>query len=201
MDPMGLQYLAPAALMGMLVAIVPAGGAAAQSASQATGAGTDSMFVHMAASGGMAEVRLGQMAQQKGASAEVKRFGQQMVTDHTAANKQLMSAAQSSGMTPPTTLLPKHQQVVDRLSKLSGSQFDSTYMTMMVMDHAEETQLFRQQSESGQAEALRQVAAQTLPKLQQHLNMAKQVAVTVGADTTAVPASTGHAEHQGATGQ
>jgi putative membrane protein len=189
---MGVRQSVTAA--GLVVSLL-AGASTAGAQDTSAAPVTDSAFVAMAASGGLAEVRLGELAQQKGASAQVKQFGRQMVTDHTAANKQLTSAAQSSGMTPPTTLMPKHQKMVDKLSKLSGKEFDTAYMGMMVKDHAEETGLFQQQSKSGQAEALRQLAAQTLPKLQQHLSMAKQVGGKLGVDTTATPAADAHAGH------
>ncbi len=49
----------------------------------------DSMFVKKAAQGGLAEVELGQLATQKAANEEVKKFGQRMVDDHSKANDQL----------------------------------------------------------------------------------------------------------------
>jgi putative membrane protein len=162
------------------------GGAASTLTAQGQGAqaGADSAFVQTAASGGLAEVQLGKLAMRKAASPDVKQFGQQMVNDHSQANQQLMSAAQEAGMVPPATLLPKHKAAVSQLGTKTGAAFDTAYMSLMVKDHAEQTQVFQQESASGSAEALRQVAAQTLPSLQQHLSMAKQVAGKVGADTT-----------------
>ena len=46
----------------------------------------DSDFVKEASSGGMAEVELGKLAQQKGHSQAVKDFGSHMVTEHSKAN-------------------------------------------------------------------------------------------------------------------
>ena len=178
---MTAKALTPALAGFMLSAMVAASPAKAQDAQSAV---NDSTFVHMAASGGAAEVQAGKLAQQKASSADVKQFGQQMVTDHTNANKQLAAASQNAGLTPPTTMLPKHQQEVQQLMGMSGAAFDKAYMAAMVKDHTEMVQLFQQQARSGQAESLKQVAAQTLPVLQQHLTMAKQVAGQVGVDTT-----------------
>ncbi len=84
------NVFAPAALGLLLSAVVGTSPARAQGAPAPV---TDSGFVQMAASGGLAEVQLGKVAQQKATNAEVKQFGQRMVTDHTKANKDLAAAA------------------------------------------------------------------------------------------------------------
>src|SRR5688572_17531434 len=58
----------------------------------------DEHFVHEAAAGGMLEVELGRLALERAASAEVKAFGQRMVTDHGRANQQLTQIASSKGI-------------------------------------------------------------------------------------------------------
>ena len=99
-------------------------------------------FVEEAASGGMMEVQLGQMAQEKGSSQEVKDFGQMMVQDHGKANQQLQSIAQNLQMQLPQAMLDKHQQHVTELQNLSGADFDREYMSMMVEDHQEDISKF-----------------------------------------------------------
>lgn len=64
----------------------------------------DTHFAMKAAQGGMAEVKMGQLAADKASSPDVKAFGQQMVDDHTKANDQLKSIAQEQGITLPSTL-------------------------------------------------------------------------------------------------
>src|SRR5262249_51177105 len=59
----------------------------------------DLTFVRKAASAGMAEVALGQLAAKHGHSERVRKFGQRMVEDHTKANRELMEIARSNGMT------------------------------------------------------------------------------------------------------
>ncbi|HEX2218901.1 MAG TPA: DUF4142 domain-containing protein [Gemmatimonadales bacterium] len=145
---------------------------------------SDSTFVQQAGSGGLAEVQLGKLAQRKGASEEVKQFGQRMVTDHTKSNQELATAAQNAGLNVPSAPLPKHQKKMDKLSGKSGAEFDKAYMSAMVNDHTKQLELFRQEAQSGQAESLRELASQTVPVLEQHLTLAKQVAGQVGADTT-----------------
>jgi putative membrane protein len=184
------NVFAPAALGLLLSAVVGTSPARAQAGPAPV---TDSGFVQMAASGGLAEVQLGKLAQQKATSAEVKQFGQRMVTDHTKANKDLAAAAQKAGITPPTALLPKHQQTADRLGKQSGAEFDKAYMETMVEDHMETVGLFMKEAESGQAPELKQLAKQSLPVLEEHLARARKIAGGLGVDTTT--AGTAHAEH------
>src|SRR3954453_5331901 len=95
----------------------------------------DKTFVMNAAMGGMAEVELGKLAEQKASSESVKQFGQKMVADHGKANEELKSVAATQKIDIPVSLSSKHQAVIDRLSKLSGSAFDKAYVKEMVKDH------------------------------------------------------------------
>ncbi|MGB8985687.1 MAG: DUF4142 domain-containing protein, partial [Candidatus Sulfotelmatobacter sp.] len=89
---------------------------------------SDKKFVREAAQGGMAEVELGKLATEKASSPEVKKFGQRMVDDHSKANDQLKEVASSQGITLPSELSAKDEMTEERLSKLSGEQFDKAYM-------------------------------------------------------------------------
>jgi len=141
----------------------------------------DRDFMTKAAIGGMEEVELGRMAAQKGASNDVKQFGQRMVDDHSRAGSELMSLASQKNVTLPTTLDQQHQDDVDRLTKLSGAAFDREYMTMMVKDHTEDVAEFERESASGSDTDVRAWAGRTVPTLRQHLQMAQETATKVGA--------------------
>ena len=77
-------------------------------------------FIETAASGGMMEVQLGQMAMEKASSEAVKEFGQTMVDDHGKANEELKALASSNGFTIPESMMDKHQKKVDKFSDLEG---------------------------------------------------------------------------------
>ncbi len=139
----------------------------------------DYQFMVTAARDGLAEVRLGRMATQRGQSQDVRSFGRQMVQDHSAANSQLMELARSKGARLPTDPGP-HQAMINQLPRLSGRSFDRAYMRMMVQDHRKAVALFRRQSSQGDDPDLRAWAAQTLPTLQIHRQMAEDVARQVG---------------------
>ncbi len=132
-------------------------------------------FMEKAATSGKLEVRLGEIAQQKANSQEVKDFGQQMVTDHSQANEKLKSLAQQKGVTLPDSLTAKQQQQVDKLSKLSGQEFDKEYMDMMVKDHNKDIKTFEKASQNVPDPAVQDFASQTLPTLKDHLQEAKDI--------------------------
>lgn len=139
-------------------------------------AAPDREFLNDAAMGGMTEVELGQMAVNKASSDDVKQFGQRMVDDHSKANDELKQLAQAKGYTLPTTLDKKHQQMIDKLSKLNGAEFDREYMNMMVKDHDKDVATFRKQAERAKDSDVRAWAARTLPTLEEHQKMAHDVA-------------------------
>jgi putative membrane protein len=152
-------------------------------ASAATLDRTDSRLVTSAAEGGLAEVKLGELAKQKGSNQTVTTFGEQMVKDHTEAKNKLKSVASSKGLTIPDSLNAKDQALYDRLSKLSGSQFDRAYINAMVKDHEEDVAEFRRISRTAKDPDIRNFASQTLPALEHHLEMAQQAQQLLGASS------------------
>jgi putative membrane protein len=143
--------------------------------SQATLSTADRNFIIGAARGGMAEVKLGQLAADRAASDAVKQFGQRMVQDHGKANDELTQLAQQKGVTLPQDMGTKNQQVMDRLSKLSGAAFDRAYMADMVKDHQKDIAAFQREATRGQDPDVRAWAAKTLPTLQEHYRMAREI--------------------------
>ncbi len=139
--------------------------------------GMDNHFVMEAAAGGMAEVKLGQLAADKGSSDFVKQFGQKMVTDHSKANDDLKAVAQKDNITLPTDVMPKDQALYDRLSKLSGKQFDTAYVAAMKKDHAKDIADFKKEASMGKNPDVKSFASQTLPVVQSHMQMLQSMKV------------------------
>jgi putative membrane protein len=136
----------------------------------------DKEFAQKAATGGQAEVALGQLAAQKASSQKVKDFAQRMVTDHGNAGQQLEQIAGNKNIDLPKMVPTEAQEEQDKLSKLSGAKFDKEYMRFMVEDHTKDVQDFQQAASSLSDNELKQFAQQTLPVIQQHLQMAKEIA-------------------------
>ena len=133
-------------------------------------------FINDAAEGGMMEVQMGQLAQQKGQSPDVKSLGQRLVTDHQKASDELKQLASNKGITVPSQLPPKHQKMIDKLS--SASDFDKTFKDMAVKDHKKDIKEFERLSKSAEDQDLKAWVTKTLPTLQEHLRMAEQLGVT-----------------------
>ena len=135
----------------------------------------DKKFAKNAAMGGLEEVELGKLATQKASSDAVKQFGQKMIDDHTKANDELKEVAQKDSLDLPQTLDSKHQAKVDKLSKLSGPAFDKAYAKDMVKDHEKDVSEFKNEAQNGTDPNIKQFASSTLPTLEQHLSMAKDL--------------------------
>src|SRR3954452_16077776 len=141
----------------------------------------DKSFAQEAAMGGMAEVELGNLAQQNAQSDDVKQFGARMVHDHTAANQQLMPILQAKDIQAPTQLDATHRRTMDKLSKMRGAEFDRAYMHEMVEDHDKDVKKFRQQAQHGSDADLKTFAQNTLPVLEQHQKMAHDISKSLTA--------------------
>jgi putative membrane protein len=124
-------------------------------------------FMQKAAIGGMMEVELGKMAQEKASNAKVKEFGAMMVRDHTKANAELKQLAQSRDVTLPTSYPEKDRAHVDEMKKMTGDAFDKHYMKMMVDDHAKTIELFKLAAKNSDVN-ISKFAAKTLPVLEAH---------------------------------
>lgn len=144
---------------------------------------SDANFLKEAASGGMMEVELGKVAQQKASSEKVKEFGKKMEQDHSKANSDLKQLASDKGVDLPSSLDSKHKSTVDRLSKLSGPDFDRQYMNNMVKDHKEDVSKFQSEANKAKDPDVKQFASKTLPTLKEHLQLAESTAKDVKGGT------------------
>jgi putative membrane protein len=98
-----------------------------------------------------------------------------MVEDHSKANEQLKAALTQKGVTVPT-VDPNAQKTYDKLSKLSGPEFDRAYMREMVADHRKDLKEFQNEAKNAKDPSLKLFAQETVPVIQQHLQMAERLA-------------------------
>jgi putative membrane protein len=135
----------------------------------------DSKFMMQAASSDMMEIATSSMALQKSQNADVRRFAQMMVDDHTKTSDQLKSIAASKNVTLPAQMDSKHRAMVERLSALSGDRFDMEYMRGQVKAHEAAVKLFQTESNKGSDPDVKGFASTNLPALQTHLTMARTI--------------------------
>jgi putative membrane protein len=151
--------------------------AAAQKSSVAA---TDTTFAKQAAMDGMAEVEHGRLASEKASNSDVKQFGARMVEDHGKANDELKSWASTNGVTLPADMGAQHKAMHAKLSKMSGDAFDRAYAAHMVTAHAKAVSSFQSASKTAKNADLKAWAAKTLPTLQEHHKMARDINAKVG---------------------
>jgi putative membrane protein len=147
----------------------------------------DAKFYRDAAEGGLAEVAMGNLAQQKAQSSSVKEFGAQMVKDHSAANEKLTAAneklkalAESKNITLPANPSVDEMEAKSKLQALSGQSFDKSYIKGMIKDHEEDIAEFKKEATSGQDPDARAFARATLPALEAHLKKIQAIAANAG---------------------
>jgi len=157
-----------------------------ESSSHATGASvskSEVKFVEEAAAGGIAEVELGKLAGQKAQNADVKKFAERMVSDHTKANEQLKPIAAAKNIALPSGPDKKHQKEMDELARLDGEKFDREYMKHMVSDHKKDVKEFEKEAKKGKDDDVKNFASSTLPTLEEHLRLAENTNNTVKGKT------------------
>jgi putative membrane protein len=133
-------------------------------------------FLKKAIEGNYAEVQMGQLAQQKGQSDDVKKFGQMLSDDHSGANQKAIDAAKSMGVTPPDGPNAKQKAEYEKLQKMTGAKFDREFATHMVADH--EKDIAEYKKETKQSDAAADYAKSELDTLQKHLETAKSLRST-----------------------
>ena len=173
--PTCLPATAVAYLMCMSASVMAAEKKGSESSSPKFSS-ADETFMMSAAQAGMVEVKLGETAAKKASQPNIKEFGAMMVSDHSKANKELQAIAAKNGVTLPSKLDATHKSKVDKISKLSGEQFDKGYVSEMVKDHEKVAAEFEKASKTAQNLELKSFAATTLPVIKTHLKHAKAIA-------------------------
>ncbi len=136
---------------------------------------TSNGFMTAAAKGGMEEIELSKLALNKATNKEVRDFAQKMIADHTKASGELKALAAKKKFELPSTLDPQQNSMATDMAKVSKEEFDKEYVDAMVKDHEKDVSMFKAQSESGTDADAKAFAAKTLPTLQGHLTMIKDI--------------------------
>jgi len=142
--------------------------------------GGDLAFMNDAAPGGMAEVELGRLAVKQAASPDVKAFAGRMIADHSKAGEELKALAQQKKVMLPSDTMPKHKEAMEKLSKLSGAEFDKGYVMEMVAAHEKDVTAFEATAKGAVDSDVKAFAEKTLPTLKMHLQMIRDMAAKMG---------------------
>ncbi len=134
-------------------------------------------FVSAAAISDMYEVQAGEIAAKKARAPEIKAFAEMMVKDHTATSAKLKEvlAQNNIALTPPAALDARRKGMIDNLDAASAEDFDEVYLDQQVAAHQEALSFMRSYADDGENAALKKLAADTAPKIQQHLDEARRL--------------------------
>ena len=134
----------------------------------------------------MAEIETAKLALQKTQSDRVKSFAQQMVDDHTKGLEEVRKVAAARNLALPSELDAKHKAMAVRLEKMSGDQFDRSYMEQAgVKAHKEAHQLVTKAESTARDSELKALASRLQPTIHQHLNNAEQLNAAIKGGATA----------------
>jgi|SRR5450631_1286147 len=78
------------------------------------------------------EIAAGKLAKSKGTTQQIKAYGAQLVSDHTAADKQVKAVAKKLGVKLST---PPQDASLKALGGMKGTAFDTSFINMMIQDH------------------------------------------------------------------
>lgn len=129
----------------------------------------DAKFATDAANGGLAEVALGKVAEQKAVNKSVKDFAAMMVKDHGKANDELMAIAKAKNITLPAAPSDDKQKELTDLSAKKGGDFDKAYVDAMVDGHKKTISMFEDAAKNCKDAELKAFATSTLPIIKGHL--------------------------------
>ena len=133
----------------------------------------DTKFTVNAADGSMMEIELGKLALSNGAAQQVKDFGQQMISDHSAANEELKTLAKRKNISLPASLSDEKQDKVNEMAKKQGNDFDKAYIDFMISDHERDINEFQKEADKGNDNDIKTWAGGKIRTLQHHLDMAE----------------------------
>jgi putative membrane protein len=139
------------------------------------GANADAKRLRDLALANLAEIEAGKLAVSKASDADVKKFAQKMVDDHSKQLQELQSLAQSKNVELPSAPDAKHQREMKKLQDLSGADFDRAYMRAQIKDHRDAHKLAAGTAKRGKDPEVKAAAGKAAPQIQDHLQMAQQI--------------------------
>jgi putative membrane protein len=123
----------------------------------------------------IAEAKLGQLAAERAQSQQVREYGDQLRKDHTKSLEKASGLANEIGVPASSELTDQQKKQFESLQKLSGDEFDTTFLSQMDRDHQSDIAKFSAQAQRGSDPEVMAFAKDTLPTLQAHLEHAQSI--------------------------
>jgi len=148
---------------------------AAREDRQPIGSPAEQDFMMKAAQANMAEIEIARFAMQKSQNPDVKDYANMIQSDHSSALEDLTDLMKDRGVSVPSTLNAEAKMDIEKLTALSGADFDREFANMMVSDHQKVIGMFRDQANIAQNPDVIKYAEDMLPKLEMHLEKAQKL--------------------------
>ena len=134
-------------------------------------------YVQKAAMGDLYEIEASKVALARSQSADVKEFAQDMVDAHTRSSDDLKARLARAGQIVelPTMLDAEHQKKLDDLKAASAQTFDARYAAGQKEAHDQALMLHRDYAMRGSVADLKAFAADIVPKIEMHVQMAAEL--------------------------
>lgn len=147
-----------------------AGGASTQSSM------IDQAFVREMMQSDAVEVQLGQLAQEKSQSDDVKQFAQKMIENRKRLDDQLAPLAKQLDVSQPNGPDKKTKKEIEKMQAMSGPQFDEEYIRTIEKAHEKDVKSFKQAAEASQNPNIQKTAQADAPVIEQHLAAVQKLA-------------------------
>jgi putative membrane protein len=129
-------------------------------------------YVAQAGASDMYELQSSKLVLASTKNAGLRKFANQMITDHTKSTNDVKAAARQSGLTPKPPMLTSQQQtMIQQLRDAKGAARDSAYVNQQKTAHSQALALHQSYAASGDKPALKAVAAKVVPVVQHHIDM------------------------------
>ena len=138
----------------------------------------DANFVAQANLGAPFQIASGRIAEKKAATADIRDYAHLMVVSHIPVVDGLNSILQRKRIVaPPETLLQgAYDSMIASLKSDAGAAFDRDYVEGQVDYQKGNEALFRYEIQNGADPGLKEFAQRTLPKIEDHLQRALNLA-------------------------
>ena len=123
----------------------------------------------------LAEVRFGELAEQRSDDARVRDYGAKLENDHNAQAAEIERMLKPLNVTVPVEPSTEAQAHHASLARLAGEQFDKAFIEMMIASHTEAIEKYGAQTHANPDRMLSDFASKSLAMLREHLATAESL--------------------------
>lgn len=165
----GAAALSIAGLIGTgVLTAIPAGATGTAAVST-----QDTTWAQANAQTDLAEIAIGQIAEQRALHSDTRNLAQVTMSDHQRALAQLKTVASQAGITLPTAPNATQQAQATQLKSVSSSQFDAAYDSIQIKGHELSISQTKTEIADGSSATVKNFASVYLPVAEKHLQMAE----------------------------